>query len=141
MSKPGELYRPSNGTEGMIFMEDFCCQCIHERWMHHPDTTGDDGKCPIVSATMAYDTSDKEYPKEWTYDAAGKPTCTKWVKFDWGSDDDPREPGPKPPPEDPRQFLLPYDITDFFPFADVVVTKHAIIEVEVEEQLRKREYA
>lgn len=142
MGKPGEPYQPSNGTEGEYFMEEFCYQCIHERWIHRQKEDRDEDKCTIINLSMSYDRNDPEYPKEWTYDAAGKPTCTKWVKFDWGSDDDPREPGPKPPPDDPNQFMMPFDIWELFPCADVVVTPTAIIEREVLEQLeRKRQYA
>lgn len=139
MGKPGEKYRPSNGTEGEGFMSEHCHQCIHERWVHHPDTTGEDGMCKIIIATMGLDMKDPDYPSEWTYDANGDPTCTKWVKFDWGTDDDPREPPPKPEPDDPAQFMMPFSMSELFPFWDdqVVVTKHAIIEREVLEQIQR----
>lgn len=132
-------YRPSNGTEGEYFMEAHCHQCIHERWIHHPDTTGDDGKCQIINLTMGYGVNDPEYPSEWIYDAKGQPTCTKWVKFDWGTDDDPRDPGPPPDPEDPMQLMMPFDITELFPFGEVVVTKTAIVEAAWLKELQHAE--
>lgn len=46
-------YRPSNGTEGMIFMERWCFQCAREK------------RCPILTATFLYDEDDVRYPKEW----------------------------------------------------------------------------
>jgi hypothetical protein len=60
-------YRPSNGTEGEFFMAQFCYRCSKH------DT---EGGCPIQFATMSYEITDAEYPKEWIYDADGKETCT-----------------------------------------------------------------
>ena len=132
MGKPGQPYRPTSGTEGECFHERFCYQCIHERWVHRQKEDRDEDKCVVLTATLGLGTDDPGYPKEWTYGEDGKPTCTKFVKFDWGTDDDPNEPdSPRPvEPDDPAQLLMPFDITDFFPFADVVVTKHAIVERE-----------
>lgn len=102
----GESFRPSNGTEGMIFMEHFCEQCIHENY--NPET--DCGKkCEILTATMVFDQRDKEYPKEWQYDSEGWPVCTAWVKWDWNNDGDPDdENNPKAPykPEPDNQLHL-----------------------------------
>ena len=60
----GKPYRPSNGTEGDVFMEMFCYRCKHY----------DD--CEIIVKTMAFEKDDPEYPKEWKFDAEGCPTCT-----------------------------------------------------------------
>lgn len=59
---------------------------------------------------MCYDISDAEYPKEWCYGEDGEPTCTKFVKWDWGNDGDPNDPeNPKVPvPEDPDQLCFPF---------------------------------
>ena len=54
-------YRPSNGTEGMIFMERWCDRCSKA------------SGCEIPSRTMIYRllcrfrdvVSDDEYPSEW----------------------------------------------------------------------------
>jgi len=52
---------------------------------------------------------DKEYPEEWIYNEHGKPTCTKYVKWDWGKDDDGNWIEPPPPPiDDPNQLCLPF---------------------------------
>ena len=101
-------YQPSNGTEGMMFTEEFCEQCIHERWCHFPEEDKDEDKCEIWSNTMIYDVKDPEYPKEWVYDDDDTPTCTAWKKWDWGGpdDDDRREPPPEPDPPDPDQLSL-----------------------------------
>jgi len=66
-------YRPSNGSEGMDFMTRFCDQCVYEDWEG-------DKECPIIGATMIYDVDDPEYPEEWTYDQAGDPICTKFIR-------------------------------------------------------------
>ena len=113
MGKPGQPYRPTSGTEGECFHERFCYQCIHERWVHRQKEDRDEDKCVVLTATLGLGTDDPGYPKEWTYGEDGKPTCTKFVKFDWGTDDDPNEPdSPRPvEPDDPAQLLMPFDIT------------------------------
>ncbi len=65
MSKP---YRPSNGEEGEWFMERFCYRCAQDG--------GDEMKCPIIAASMCFNSDDAEYPKELIYNDQGRPTCT-----------------------------------------------------------------
>ena len=65
-----EKYRPSNGTEGEMFMEKFCYRCIHE--------DGDENLCNILSSTFWHDVDDKESPPEWQYGKDGQPLCTKF---------------------------------------------------------------
>lgn len=62
-------YRPSNGTEGMGFMEAFCFQCERDR----------DEDCQILANTFAYDVTDAEYPAEWVCDESGA-RCTAFVQ-------------------------------------------------------------
>ena len=101
MSKPGEKYCPSNGTEGEYFMEKFCYHCIHDN--------GDKVICPILMASMSYYPSDPKFPKEWIYDGLGNPTCTNHKRWDWGKDDDGNwiEP-PLGPTDDPNQLCFPF---------------------------------
>lgn len=134
----GKPFIPSNGTEGDMFMEEFCFQCIHERWTHRQKEDRDEDKCGIMNRALLYDTKDPEYPKEWVFTAEGWPVCTSWKKFDWGTRDDPHEPPPPPEPEDPRQLMMPFDITELFPFGDVVVTRTAIVERAWLEELANR---
>lgn len=97
-------YRPSNGTEGDCFMSNFCYQCIHD----NPDYNAKSPRCEIMTLTMCLGVDDKDYPKEWIYQD-GKPTCTNFVKWDWGNDGDPNDPdNPKapPPPPDPNQLSM-----------------------------------
>lgn len=102
----GEKFQPSNGTEGMIFMEAFCDHCIHEKFCH----TGEHGdlQCEILSNTMLYGVNDKEYPQEWQYNAEGWPVCTKWKYWDWGNDGDGFNEPPEPEPYNPNQLVLPF---------------------------------
>lgn len=73
MNSP-ELYRPSNGSEGMAFTDHWCGRCERDRAFREDE--GD--SCPIVAATMAFDVDDPEYPREWVYGARG-PCCTAFV--------------------------------------------------------------
>lgn len=117
--RAGEKYEPSNGTEGMWFTEEFCEQCIHEKFCHTQNEN--DKTCDILTSAMVFSTKDPEYPREWIYDSLGHPTCTAHVSWDWGNDGDPDDPdNPKapPPPPDPNQmdmFPLYPDEKDFEP--------------------------
>lgn len=66
------LYRPANGSEGMIFLEVFCENCVHNE--------SEDG-CGIQLRSMVYGIEDKDYPKEWKYDKEGQPTCTSFERI------------------------------------------------------------
>jgi len=66
-----EKYRPSNGTEGMIFLDKFCDHCMHD----DPDN---EIYCEIIEKTMMFDVDDKGYPTEWRYGEDGQPICTKF---------------------------------------------------------------
>lgn len=58
-------YRPSNGTEGMMFQEEWCERCERDRAFRADQNN--DG-CSILSATMVYMADDPKYPKEWVYE-------------------------------------------------------------------------
>lgn len=109
----GRTYCPSNGTEGEWFIDKYCSNCIHEKWLHSPEDD-DAKKCEILSNSMLYNYNEPGYPKEWIYDEKGKPSCTCFKKWDWGSDDDGRGFNNPPPPEpyDPNQLVLPFIIED-----------------------------
>lgn len=99
-----DKYQPSNGTEGMIFMSKFCDHCIHQ----HPDPDHP-SQCQLIMLSMAYNVKHPQYPEEWTYDKEGKPTCTKYKRWDWGRDDDGNWIEPPPVyPDDPNQLCLPF---------------------------------
>lgn len=69
----GELYQPSNGCEGEMFMERFCYRCKKET----PDSP-----CEIIALSMCYEPKDEEYPRAWKYDGEGCPTCTEFEAAD-----------------------------------------------------------
>ena len=69
----GKPYRPSNGTEGEMFMQMHCRYCRHN------------GPCIIQSLSMAYDLGDEGYPVELVFNVNGRPTCTGFeVHFEEG---------------------------------------------------------
>lgn len=109
--KDGKPYRPSNGTEGMGFVAQFCEQCIHEKFIH--TQCHDDKKCDILSRSFIYGLDDPEYPEEWIW-LDGAPTCTAYQHWDWWGGpwgDDFREP-PSEPINDPNQLMLPFMIDE-----------------------------
>lgn len=78
----GKKYRPSNGTEGMMFMAMYCDKCVHDgNGIDTPD-------CPIIPLTLFVDVNDPPYPPEWRFDDDGQPECSA---FDDGKVDDPRQ--------------------------------------------------
>jgi len=69
-------YRPSNGTEGEIFIARWCGTCEHERERReNPDADG----CEIVTWTMALAITDARYPQEWQHGTNG-PRCTAYCE-------------------------------------------------------------
>jgi hypothetical protein len=67
----GKPYRPSNGTEGEIFMEKWCERCMLDT---------EDNPCEILTCALCFDIDESDYPKEWRYDYAGRPMCTAFVE-------------------------------------------------------------
>ena len=69
-----EPYRPSNGTEGEIFIARWCSTCEHERARRDdPDADG----CDIVAWTMALPITHTDYPTQWQQGPHG-PRCTAY---------------------------------------------------------------
>lgn len=67
-------YRPSNGCEGMDFIEHFCGRCKHDIQFRK---TGEGEGCKIVSDSFLYERDDPRYPKEWVQDVPwGNARCT-----------------------------------------------------------------
>lgn len=60
-------FRPSNGTIGEAFMDDFCYTC---KRFHG---------CEIYPRAMLYQIDEPEYPDEWTYDADGEACCMAYI--------------------------------------------------------------
>lgn len=75
----GEKWRPSNGTEGDVFMSMNCHQCEFGKFMRegmHFDDAEEHERCAIVGVTFVLDVEDEGYPVEWQYGTDGQPTCT-----------------------------------------------------------------
>lgn len=118
----GEMYLPSNGTEGMIFMDAFCDQCKKQSPTDHEPIIN----CNICMLTMA----DGEQP-EWIYGPEGWPRCTEWEYWKWERDDDGGWKAPEPPtPISPNQLLIPFTICELFGMDDLVVTSRGVFEVQ-----------
>lgn len=80
MSKP---YRPSNGTEGMIFESKFCNNC--KNYLDEFDEL----KCPIWLNAGLFDIGDDDYPVELIYEDENNiysGTCTAFERIDNGKD-------------------------------------------------------
>lgn len=72
-------YRPSNGTEGEIFMERFCYRCKRDAAFQE-NQDGEYG-CPIILATMTHNVDEPGYPPEWISDddcGLVNPRCTQF---------------------------------------------------------------
>ncbi|MBS0367598.1 MAG: hypothetical protein JSS57_00190 [Proteobacteria bacterium] len=63
----GEKYRPSNGTEGEIFIGSWCGLCAVDM-----------RSCKIVEATFNYEEDAAEYPAEWKIGVNGQPLCAAY---------------------------------------------------------------
>ncbi len=91
-------YRPSNGTEGMIFEDRFCDRCKREA-KYRRTHDGADG-CMIATRAHAYDVNDDKYPTEWVVNRFD-PTdmtarCTAFQFYDPDKRSRPRKPRPAP---------------------------------------------
>lgn len=81
-------YRPSNGTEGEMFMERFCYRCKRDAEFQKTGH-GEEG-CTIVLKTLFLDVDEIGYPPEWiSDDAVGliNPRCTAFEPTK-GADDE-----------------------------------------------------
>lgn len=70
---PGELYRPSNGTEGDYFIERYCVRCY---WYD------DESRCPIYEGTQDVDLTDPAYPSQWRVGENGWGICSSFLPDD-----------------------------------------------------------
>jgi len=82
-NKPGEPYRPCNGTEGEFFHSMWCEECARDKVMSGKATVEDAYKdpslyCEILNRSFR---SDEPLP-EWAYGADGQPCCTKFWPAD-----------------------------------------------------------
>ncbi len=71
-----KFYRPSNGTEGMIFTSHNCDICIFDDSISQ---YGEEKACTLLLNSMMYDINDPEYPQEWIYNEENYGICTKFI--------------------------------------------------------------
>jgi hypothetical protein len=76
-----EPYRPSNGTEGQFFMEEWCLRCARDAAFRNDKP---EHGCRILARTLLYDIDDPNYPKEWVRRSndnewPGSARCTAFV--------------------------------------------------------------
>ncbi|MEW7009514.1 hypothetical protein [Lentilitoribacter sp. EG35] len=74
MVEGGGTYRPSNGTEGDIFMSYWCENCLLFNF-EEPDKA-----CDINLRAMAHSIGENAYPAEWQYNNGGEPVCTAFAE-------------------------------------------------------------
>lgn len=72
-------YKPSNGTEGMMFQSEWCEKCWKDRHAEDDPTKG----CQILLRTMMYDSRHPHYPGEWRRDPeTDEPICTAFLSYE-----------------------------------------------------------
>lgn len=84
--KKTKPYRPSNGTEGEIFIGYFCSKCERDKSLR--DDPEDGIGCPILLNAFAFSIGEEGYPKEWVRDEGSHVTliggdgarCTAFVE-------------------------------------------------------------
>lgn len=64
-------YRPSSGTEGELFQQDFCDRCAQCQPALPP--------CDILVRSLFLNITDSDYPREWVQDGEGSAWCTVFV--------------------------------------------------------------
>lgn len=74
--KPGDPYRPSNGTEGEIFIAGWCNRC--QRDAAHRRSDGSRPGCDILARSFAHEIGEEGYPSEWVYGPKGEGICKAW---------------------------------------------------------------
>ena len=77
-----EKYRPSNGTEGKISMDNWCRHCARDKAMREGadyDECDDSESCKIIGKTELFRVDDEEYPIERVY-KNGQPHCTAFIQ-------------------------------------------------------------
>lgn len=78
----GAKYRPSNATEGDIFMRAWCCKCERDKSMREGadfDECDDNELCQIIADTHCFDIDHPKYPIQWVISKDGQPCCTAFV--------------------------------------------------------------
>lgn len=76
VEQAGKRYEPSNGTEGEIFMDEWCRTCQRDRSMREGldiEDCDETELCRIIAASFQGEAT------EWVYGNDGQPMCTAYV--------------------------------------------------------------
>ncbi len=74
-------FRPSNGTEGELFITGWCGNCARDKSCSEGiniDDCAEEELCEIIGKTMRFSLDDPEYPEEWQF-KGGFPVCTAFI--------------------------------------------------------------
>ena len=63
---------PSNGTEGLMFQEEWCRRCKRDQAFQRGEGEG----CQILADTYAHWPDENKFPSEWTYNDKSEAICT-----------------------------------------------------------------
>lgn len=81
-SKPGEPYRPCNGTEGEYFHSMWCEECARDKVMSGQATTEDADKDPSLYCEILNRSFRNDEPlPEWAYGDDGQPKCMQFLRY------------------------------------------------------------
>lgn len=73
---PVKKYLPSNGTEGAMFIEHWCCKCARDKQMGQGvdfDECEDSELCDILTRSFL------SHVDEWIYGENDIPCCTEFI--------------------------------------------------------------
>jgi hypothetical protein len=78
---PGQHYAPQGSADVAVFQAGYCSRCKNN----------DDVKsCFIKTQADTWPVTDSRYPKEWTYDKRGRPTCIEFINAKPAPTDQPK---------------------------------------------------
>jgi hypothetical protein len=96
-------YRPSNGSEGLVFQHRYCNRCIHDKAVREEPPRWESG-CQVWASALMFKTDEPEYPPELVYANEEDVFSGRCTKFE----QDPAE--PVYGPDTPRTFPLPSEV-------------------------------
>lgn len=72
-AKAGKPYRPSNGTEGDLFVNAWCTDCYR--------FDAEDGPldCPVFEGMFCHEIGEEGYPEELVWADNGQPLCKAFI--------------------------------------------------------------
>lgn len=80
-------YRPSNGSEGLVFQHRYCSRCVKDR----------NEDCSILASALLFHADEPEYPKEWVYPDDESVLMGVCTAFEQDPQKEPWQAGERPP--------------------------------------------